>query len=520
MKIRIAIIEDEFYTRKAIGQYIGRLGDPYEVCGEAGNGQEGLELLRRERPEIALVDITMPIINGIDMIQAAANEGLPTQMIILTGYSEFSYARAAVYLGVREYLLKPLRIEDLRKALDHVSKSLVRRENALSESGIDVESLLREQLAEQLIRGGSDSESVALLMEHLSFPSAEHVYRVVLIQFYAESPDGGFAREIAEIARRFLRALGLEIIDYPSDLQTVCAVVAGKTDVSFDQLSNALSQTADAAREALNVQLKISISNPCADISMVPNAYLEALAVQQYHLFRDDQKIAIYMPETQFSGKKVLLSGEMRHQLMNLLRKGDVEAIRRFIEERFRKMHQTNANADTVYICVAEIMSTLLEFKADRCALSNETASEEVIPVLFSINHIDSLKKFILRYAIEAVQSAKQGDTVHNNLIRRVREYVNANYMNSALRLEDIAKANFISTQYLCSIYRRATHTTVGDYIFETRMKHARDLISQGQRNVAIISEACGYDDADYFCKCFRRKFGMTPRQYIESQSG
>ena len=94
MKIRIAIIEDEFYTRKAIGQYIGKLGTPYEVCGEAGNGQEGLELLRRERPEIALVDITMPIVNGIDMIQIAANEGLPTQMIILTGYSEFSYARS------------------------------------------------------------------------------------------------------------------------------------------------------------------------------------------------------------------------------------------------------------------------------------------------------------------------------------------------------------------------------------------------------------------------------------------
>ena len=58
-------------------------------------------------------------------------------------------------------------------------------------------------------------------------------------------------------------------------------------------------------------------------------------------------------------------------------------------------------------------------------------------------------------------------------LIRRVQEYVNANYMNSSLRLEDIAKANFISTQYLCSIYRRAAHATVGDYIFETRMEQA-----------------------------------------------
>ena len=58
----------------------------------------------------------------------------------------------------------------------------------------------------------------------------------------------------------------------------------------------------------------------------------------------------------------------------------------------------------------------------------------------------------------------------------------------------------------------------MGDYIFETRMEQARRLISQGHRSITAISEACGYDDSGYFCKCFRRKFGMTPRQYIESQ--
>ena len=59
----------------------------------------------------------------------------------------------------------------------------------------------------------------------------------------------------------------------------------------------------------------------------------------------------------------------------------------------------------------------------------------------------------------------------------------------------------------------------MGDYIFETRMEQARRLISQGHRSITAISEAGGYDDSGYFCKCFRRKFGMTPRQYIESQS-
>ena len=130
MKIRIAIIEDEFFARQAIKKYISRLGEPYEVCGEAGDGREGLEILRREKPDIALVDITMPVMNGIDMMQHAFDEGLRTQMIILTGYSDFSYARAAVHLGVREYLLKPLKIEDLKQTLNHVSRLLNREEKS------------------------------------------------------------------------------------------------------------------------------------------------------------------------------------------------------------------------------------------------------------------------------------------------------------------------------------------------------------------------------------------------------
>ena len=85
MSMRIVIIEDEYYTRQAIKKYIQQLGETYEVIGEAGNGQEGLELIRSMQPDLSLVDITMPIMDGIEMITAARDAGLQTLMVILTG---------------------------------------------------------------------------------------------------------------------------------------------------------------------------------------------------------------------------------------------------------------------------------------------------------------------------------------------------------------------------------------------------------------------------------------------------
>ena len=163
MSMRIVIIEDEYYTRQAIKKYIQQLGEPYEVIGEAGNGQEGLELIRSMQPDLSLVDITMPIMDGIEMITAARDAGLQTLMVILTGYSEFGYAQAAVKLGVCDYLLKPLRIEDLSKCLERAA-GFGRLELRIAHEA-QQRQVARKAAAEDVIR--------ARLLQNIQYPMPE-----------------------------------------------------------------------------------------------------------------------------------------------------------------------------------------------------------------------------------------------------------------------------------------------------------------------------------------------------------
>lgn len=114
---KVLLVEDEERIRKGL-----RAVFPWEKCGctvvgEAENGQEGIERIRALRPDIVLTDISMPIVNGIDML-AATMEEYHYAAIVLSVYSDFEYARSALKLGAIDYLMKPLQNSELAAALE------------------------------------------------------------------------------------------------------------------------------------------------------------------------------------------------------------------------------------------------------------------------------------------------------------------------------------------------------------------------------------------------------------------
>jgi two-component system response regulator YesN len=123
-QMRIVVIEDEYNTRVGIVRLIGKLGSPYEVVGEAEDGIEGLQVIEETEPDMVITDIKMPHLSGIEMLERMESRGFRYQTIILTGYSEFEYARKALRLGVCEYLEKPIEVEDLQNTFEKVNREL------------------------------------------------------------------------------------------------------------------------------------------------------------------------------------------------------------------------------------------------------------------------------------------------------------------------------------------------------------------------------------------------------------
>ena len=122
--MKVFIVDDEVVIREGIRESFPWDDTPYTLVGEAPDGEMALPMIRDTNPDIVITDIKMPFMDGIDLCKVLRTQMPWIGIIILSGYDEFEYARQCLQLGVREYLLKPIDVGDLRKALDKVGAQL------------------------------------------------------------------------------------------------------------------------------------------------------------------------------------------------------------------------------------------------------------------------------------------------------------------------------------------------------------------------------------------------------------
>ena len=156
---KVLIADDEKIIREGIAGAIecGELN--LQLAGIAANGKEGLKQLHKGDIDIAIVDIKMPVMDGIAMIERARGEGIQTEFIIISGYDDFEYAQRAMSSGVKYFLLKPTQPQEITDALRDIIEQIKRRENAAyienkyKESTKKLKKLMREQFLRDCILG-------------------------------------------------------------------------------------------------------------------------------------------------------------------------------------------------------------------------------------------------------------------------------------------------------------------------------------------------------------------------------
>lgn len=122
--IKVFLADDEIVIREGIRASFPWQETEYQLVGEAPDGEMALSMIRDTKPDILITDIRMPFMDGIELCRVVRRQMPWIGIIILSGYDEFEYARKAIQLGVKEYLLKPITAQELRQVLDRVSAQL------------------------------------------------------------------------------------------------------------------------------------------------------------------------------------------------------------------------------------------------------------------------------------------------------------------------------------------------------------------------------------------------------------
>ena len=133
--LKVFLVEDEFVVREGIKKNIDWVAHGYDFCGEASDGELAFPMIQKLKPDIVITDIKMPFMDGIELSRLIKKEFPWMEIIILTGYEEFAYAKEAIKIGVAQYLSKPISGDELIKEVDALSEKIAeaKREREIRE---------------------------------------------------------------------------------------------------------------------------------------------------------------------------------------------------------------------------------------------------------------------------------------------------------------------------------------------------------------------------------------------------
>lgn len=278
---KILIADDEPKIRRGLHAQIDRLGLPCEVCAEAEDGEIALEAAERLRPDILLVDINMPFVNGLDFIEALRRTRADARVILITGYEEFDYARRALELDVHAYLLKPINVEELRRAVEtaidqlEVSRQRNRHfEWAIAQIGNRRE-FLREEFLRDAVSGRLEADEIREFRVYFDFPEPE---RMMLMLISARSSA---ARE--KPWQHTLRQYALQdALQEGPELRYRCLFSDDRGNVLllYDAPPELDARLAEAVHAALGGELGLTVqleTEPVTSLTRIAEAYDSAM---------------------------------------------------------------------------------------------------------------------------------------------------------------------------------------------------------------------------------------------------
>lgn len=528
---RIILIDDEPLILAGIASLI--CWEEHDCCivGKATNGHTAIDLILDTRPDIVITDIRMPVMNGLELIQACKEKNCEFAFIFLTNLEDFQLAKEAVHLGATDYLVKlDLKPQTLIQALERAKEHCSRME---SHHNKELYALLlkdsRKQLEQNyfsqlLLTPPSDSE--------FAFnPEIDASYRNAYLLLLQMKPEQILFGQTEPYDFQFISSQLLDVVSgigtrYFSShamlmpqKDTMLLVVSPKAESDNEK---ALSEFCTKVNVALGTYFALTalfgISQKSRETSRLPQALSEARSALGRCYYDSALGISFYQDQ-----KSRLRQPAQREFNINFLKKSmsaavlenesqDLKEIFRELSELFAQYKPDKPQAVSACINIYSYLHDLLQNESTR-----ENAFPYSIDIAKQLSGLGSLDDILLWLdsfcekicAMLAERKEKRSD----KFVYMAKRYIHEHYREK-LTLSEIAEHLTISPGYLSSTFSRYMNKTVSDYIAEVKIEHAKELIDSGQYLIYEIADQLGFENAYYFSKVFKKVTGMSPKNY------
>ncbi|MGN1140769.1 MAG: response regulator [Oliverpabstia sp.] len=524
---RIVIIDDEFYFRQYLKNCIEWNEIDCELVGEASDGEMGLALIEDEKPDIALIDINMPCMDGLECSRVVFEKKLATKIVILSGYSEFEYARKAMMYHVERYLLKPLDVHELSQTIMELEAE-IRNQNNLQIKMEDLEKevkrsrpLKEEKMIEKIIQGTVEEQE--LEPEFLECSA----YLVVMIEI-EDMLNLGWDRQDEKLwffAVKNIAAeiLGEELRAYFSvtDRRYLICLLGSRSEVEAmrKRTKSHVEKIVRFVCDNLSFRIIAGLGNAVEERTDIRKSYEQALFSLKNRHNDNNRRILDYENIKSSVSRNNLMNSSTRKQIMLNFRQGECEAQLELIQNIFARAKEMHLSYDMIQCHCMEMLFISMEY-LEEISVPFERVwpyMESPLSELKKINSRKEAEEKILKLYKDVFLCTTESRVSGNvKRIEEIKDYIAIHYSEQEFKIMDIAQEFAMNYHYLCHNFKQQTGMTLNQYITSCRIEKAKRLIDEGCGSITLLAEKVGYGDLGYFGKCFKKQVGVSPSVYME----
>ncbi|WP_438351193.1 response regulator transcription factor [Paenibacillus sp. FA6] len=514
---KVLLVDDEFIILDGIASVVDWEAIGTQLIGTAQNGVEAFEIVKRELPDIIISDIRMPGMDGLQLLAAVRELYPDISFIMLTGFSEFDYAKTAMQYRVNHYLLKPCSEETIVEALTEV----VRRKRENDDNDHFVQSIkygleralphAKEQFLKELVTnktyGVKEWQYFGQLFD-LQFHSQR--VRLLLVEI-----EGEHEYEHLFAVKNIAKDLFHHSILSSTLGNHVLLLMEEK--LSEEELFERIDAIRSTFMKYYRLDLTAALSEP-GELSHVRRLYTQTIDCLNHRFYLGEGSL---ITERDISVQGDAVKREFQFEperLVMLIKAGHWADAEIELHHMFQEMARLRFDIEDTKSYIIQIFMEIIRL----CAPVQMKDHLDKLPSFIANSTLQSFQQFVMMIAQEiTLDRYDRNRRKQSQMVQAVKHIVQTRYSDEMLTLQKIADEIYMNPDYIGKMFKKETGEKFTNYVMNVRIQKALEQIERGDYiTIATLAEVVGFgDNCPYFSKVFKKFTGFSPSEYRKSSS-
>lgn len=532
MRFKVVVIDDKPLIRRSLIETIRWDALGCEIGGEAENGLEAKEVIRKVQPHLIISDIKMPGLDGLSLTEYVKQYLPDTKVIIITGYQEFEYAKKAIQLGVCDLVLKPIdngAMEDIiKKAINSIREQLKKehyQKQLLEENDrykIKIDRSLRalqSQFLLEIIKGRRVPDRIEG-EEIVNLHLADMNFSVILARIRSSDQQvvRGVVNGAVKLMEHFKEACDMGFVDLMinQDLVFVAFHRPGKSAREHRvQMKRCLYAMNDRLLKEQGSLCCFAVSRITNDVAKIEECFKDMVEILNQNYFTAEENILFQSSCTlSVSPDTGYLLKELNQFYTDLEQMEDGERDQKILDMVGKIVQETKGDEFRIKCMLSEICITLLRHYSEKFHKGDlKRNTNKVMEEINGLVDIRDAREYLVDFIREIRKNLQAENRLTHPLAQGTMDYIRQNYKQN-ITLTQVADTLCVNSSYLSRLLKKETGENFVDLLAGFRIDIAKRLLDEPGSKVLDVCERVGYSDYAYFYQVFKRVEKISPSEY------